>query len=109
MMKTWKAHDGLELAEVPEAERPRERAQRGSGNDPMPQHPAAATGAQHISMVDVAGTSHDRMHQRQDLASGIGTTNQAGHAHRSRRPSSALRSRTTPRSARDSTPGTVRG
>ena len=67
---------------MPETERPQEYAQGRRGHHLMPQDPPGATGAQHIRVVDVAGASHNRMHQGENLAAGTGPADQAGHAHR---------------------------
>jgi hypothetical protein len=73
----------LELADMPEAERPQEDAQRGGGHHPMTQHPPGVPGAQDVGVVDVAGAGDKGVHQRQHLAARSGAADQTGHTDRS--------------------------
>jgi hypothetical protein len=53
-----------------EGEGAQERAQRRRCHHPVGQHSLGASRAQHIGVVDVAGTGHDGVHERQHLAAG---------------------------------------
>jgi len=53
------AGDHVELAGVTEPEGPQERADRGRGSDPVPQHRTGAAGTQRVDVLDAvsAGSS----------------------------------------------------
>src|SRR5680860_1157124 len=64
----------VELAYVPEGERPQEGAERGGRRNPAAEQPVRATGAQHVCIVDRVGAEHHRVKERHHLATGVGGT-----------------------------------
>jgi hypothetical protein len=72
----------VELADMPERERPQQRAQGGRGHHPERQHRRGRPGAQHVGVIDVAAPGQDRGHQRQHLAARAGPADPADQPHR---------------------------
>jgi hypothetical protein len=72
----------IELADVPEGERPQEGAERGGRHHPEGQHPCRRPCAQAVGVVDVGGAGQDRRHQRQYLATRKGAPDASTETHR---------------------------
>ena len=66
------AEQRVELAHVPERERPQERPQRRRRRQPAAQQPPRAARPQHIAVVDAVGAQHHREQQRHHLAARVG-------------------------------------
>jgi hypothetical protein len=62
----------VELADVPEGKRPQERAHGGGGHHPVAEDAGGRPAAQQLHVVDAVATSDQGMHQREQLAPGLG-------------------------------------
>ena len=58
----------VELADMPERERPQKRPQRRRGHHRVPQHQAGRPGAQHVHVIDAVSAGEHPMHQAHHLA-----------------------------------------
>ena len=59
--------NSVELADMTERERPKERPDRRGCHDPERQHPLCRPRPQHVYMIDVGCASDHRAHQRQNF------------------------------------------
>jgi hypothetical protein len=59
--------DMVELAHMPERERPQERPQRRRGHHRMPQHQPGRPGAQHVHVIDAVRAGEHPVHQAHHL------------------------------------------
>ena len=73
---------GLELADVAEGEGPEEGPERRGRHHLVTEHRRAGAGAQHVCVVDMARTRHDRVHEREDLSSGERAAESSGETDR---------------------------
>ena len=71
---------GLELADMTEAERAEERADRGRGHHPERQHPLGGTGTERVGVVDVRTAGRDRVDNRKHLPARSGSAHPSGEA-----------------------------
>ena len=58
----------INLADMPEGERPQKRPQRGGSHHPVPQDQAGASGSEHVHVIDRVRAGQHPVHQRHDLA-----------------------------------------
>ena len=66
--------DLVELANMPEGERPQERAQRRGRRDPAPEQPPRAARSQHLAVIDAVGAQRHRVDQRHHLPARVRRT-----------------------------------
>ena len=59
--------DQVELADMPERERPQERPERRRRHHPVPQDQLRAPGAEHVHVIDAVRASEHAVHQRHHL------------------------------------------
>jgi hypothetical protein len=72
----------IELADVPEGERPQERAQRRRRHHFERQHLVGCSGTQPVGVIDVTPSREDRSHQSEHLAARSGTAHPANQSKR---------------------------
>ena len=61
----------VELADMPERERPQERPKRRRRRHRMPEHRPRLSRAQHVAVIDAISPEHHRRDQRHDLAARV--------------------------------------
>jgi hypothetical protein len=60
----------VELTDMAKSKGPKEYAECGRCHHPVGKHGFGRPGTEHLDMVDVAGSRHDRVHEAQHLATG---------------------------------------
>jgi hypothetical protein len=72
----------VELTDMAESKGPKEGAERRGWHHPVREHGSCSFGTEHLDIVDVACSRHDRVHEAQHLATGQCTAHAAGQAQR---------------------------
>jgi hypothetical protein len=68
----------VELADMPERERPQERSERGGGHHPVPENELGRSGSEQVHVINRVRAGEHPVHQRHHFAAGQARTRQPG-------------------------------